>query len=69
MKKTGIAFMIAGNLLHMCSGIKMKITQKPIEDDDSEMIMEEVREISLPRWLSTSFILAGAMIYLAAWSK
>jgi len=69
MKKIGIAFMIIGNLLHMCSGMKMKITKTVAESDDPEMSMETEREISCPEWLGIPFILAGGMMYLAGLRK
>lgn len=69
MKRTGIAFMIIGNLLHVCSGLKMKIKETTSEKDDPEMNIETEREITCPPWLGISFIVAGGMMYLAGLSR
>ncbi len=65
MKKTGIALMILGNLLHICSVTKVKITKTTAENDDSEIN----REISCPEWLGIPFIVAGGILYLANMRK
>jgi hypothetical protein len=65
MKNTGIAFMILGNLLHICSGMKMRITKTTPEYDDPEISKEVEKEISCPKWLGISFVIAGGMLYLA----
>jgi len=69
MKKTGIAFMIIGNLLHICSGMKMKITETTAEKDYPEKSMKVEREVSCPGWLGIPFILAGGIMYLAGMRK
>jgi hypothetical protein len=65
MKKTGIALMILGNILHICSGMEMKITKTTADNDDPEINKEVEKEISCPKWLGISFVIAGGMLYLA----
>jgi len=69
MKKTGVAFIIIGNLLHICSGMKMRIKETTAGTDDSGINMEVEREVSCPRWIGIPFILAGGIIYLAGKRK
>lgn len=69
MKKTGITLLILGNILHICSGMTMKLTKKTLENDGSEINTEVEREISCPNWLGIPFIVAGGILYLTGLRK